>query len=138
MNYDGARELKDGGFKWSRENGGEVFTIAPCRWHTGDESDPLWYLRPYRAEDWAECEPHATREEAERHFYDYSLGQVKEQAVSWTSCSVSGCPAPASRALGTQGLSLYFSLTPLCDQHLSADTLVALYPFEPGLQLVHS
>lgn len=117
MNYDQARQLADGsGWHWTSMNDGRVRTAGPCR----DEA------------------PHATREEAERHFYEHSLEQAKERKCSWTACAVEGCPQPTQQTLGNTGFWLFFSETPLCDEHRSKDQLRELHPFTPGMELIHS
>lgn len=80
MNYDQARQLKDGGWHWTTMNDGVVRTAEPCIKHIGDESDPAWFLMPYNPDDWERCEPHATREDAEKHFYEWCIESLAEAA----------------------------------------------------------
>jgi len=117
MNYDQARQREtDGKWDWTTMNDGRIRAAASCI---------------------AKC-GHETQEDAERHFYDHSLEQVKEAGVSWTSCEYSGCESPANRALGNHGLWLALPLAPLCDVHRTKEHLTEVYPFEPGMSLIHS
>lgn len=117
MNYDQARQREsDGKWDWTTMNDGIIRATASCSSHCG----------------------HETQEEAERHFYDYSLDQVKETGVSWTACEYPDCPNPTQRALGNLGFWLALSSTPLCDEHRTKECLVEVYPFHAGMALIHS
>lgn len=143
MNYDEARQVVTGpdslgGWRWTTMNDGVIRTAAPCRRYTGPVRTVAEMMRePVKGTDFTTCEPHASKEEAERHFYDYSLEQVEERDCSWTSCSAH-CGNPANKTLGNLGMALYFQPTPLCDQHRSREELIALYPFKTGIALIHS
>lgn len=137
MNYDQARQLKDGGWHWTTKNDGIVRTAEPCLKHIGDESDPAWYLKPYNASDWTRCEPHSTREEAERHFYEWCIESLKEDDLwDWTGCQV--CDAPTKKALGNRGMHMLITSVPLCDEHRNVDKVRELYPQPGGIALTHS
>ena len=140
MNYDEARQLKDGGWHWTTMNDGVVRTAAPCVRHVGDESDPLWYMQPSKAEDWAYCEPHETQEDAERHFYEWCLENVTEQKYTTKQlCSVEGCDEWSQFALGNNELGRFFGLGPnLCDAHRNREHLATLRPFHSPIRSVHS
>ena len=136
MNHDEARALKDGGWHWTTMNDDVVRTAAPCI--TIDE--PFDLRKPYeppKPENVHRCPPHATKEEAERHFYDYSLGLVTEDHYgNWEGCAV--CDAPTKAGLSAPGISTLFSGTALCDAHRTIEHLKELNPFEPGIRLIHS
>lgn len=125
MNYDEARELKDGGWHWTTMNDGVVRTAPPCVRIPIDESTIT------------HCDPHPTREDAERHFYDYSLSQLKESTfLSAKHCEY--CDTWTNKALGNRGLGLYFREVFLCDTHRTTERVAALHPFKPGIALIHS
>jgi hypothetical protein len=117
MNYDQARELTTGGWHWTTRNDDVIRTAWPC----------------------LDCPPHATRDEAERHFYEACLESVTEQELAVPhSCTVPDCQQPAMSFLGNRGLSRIFAGTALCPAHLNRATLRELHPFEPGLSVIHS
>lgn len=135
MNYAEAREVKGGGWHWTSMNDGNVRTAAPCitirereGWQLGD---------PIPEEDIKRCEPHATKEEAERHFYDWSLETLHES--EWTSAQKceTGCGAWSNKSLGNH-FHGYFGDVFLCDFHRNADRVAELKPFRPDIQLIHS
>ena len=136
MNYDEAREIEGNGWHWTTMNDGRIRTAAPCVRYTGDPDLPLG--RPTKDEDFERCEPHATKEEAERHFYDYSVENARErQTDRWMDCAV--CDGPTKRLFGTAGMGLLFSGgVPFCDEHFSKDALRELLPFTAGIRLMHS
>lgn len=139
MNYDEARQLKDGGWHWTTMNDGQVRTATPCIQHIGDESDPLWYMGEYRDEDWKRCDPHATREEAERHFYDHSLSQLRdEESEAAYRCETPNCGTWTNRALGNRQEWFYFRAIFLCDQHRTRAMVEQLHPFKAGVRIIHS
>lgn len=150
MNYDEARPLADGsGWHWTSQNDGLSRMAWPCQrladgvdarfsrdngqleFRRGDKVVP-------KDEAWVTCPPHATREEAERHYYDASLASARELNASWTACAVPECPNPTTKMLGNMGLERHFNATPLCDEHRTREQLAALYPFAPGMQVIHS
>ncbi len=89
-------------------------------------------------EAWVTCDPHGTREEAERHYYDASLAEASEYMVSWRACAIPECPNPTQRSLGNRGFDRHFQVVPLCDEHRTREQLAALYPFTPGMAFIHS
>lgn len=153
MNYDQARQLADGGWHWTSMNDGYVRTAWPCKrpadgvtfrlgtdMSLGKTPISAWKAGAIVPDDaaWITCEPHATREDAERHYYDASLeGATTEYAISWMACAVPECPEPTTKMLGNVGQEL-FNGDPLCDAHRTREQLAALHPFAPGLALIHS
>ena len=135
MNYDQARQTKDGGWHWTTMNDGLVRTAAPC---IEFEDMPIEEIGTRPSVVKQRCEPHATQEEAERHFYDYCLEQVKEWTTSeWHSCIV--CGAPTKRYLGNRHMGSLFSPgEAFCDEHFSPEALAEAEPFSPGIRLIHS
>jgi len=139
MNYDEARELKEGGWHWTSMNDGRVRTAWPCRRLRYPDSKiaAATGLRNLGPNDFETCEPHATREEAERHFYDACLADTRDHgAGDWSGCRV--CDAPTKTALGNLGLGRMFSPEPLCDEHRTREHLAELSPFHGGIALIHS
>lgn len=134
-------------------NDGHIRTAWPCMRaadgvafrFNGDMSLGKTPVIPWKAgaiipddEAWITCEPHATREEAERHYYYASLESVREYGVSWSPCAVPECPNPADKMLGNIGMDKAFNGDPLCDEHRTREQLAALHPFTPGMASIHS
>ena len=138
MNYDEARQLSEGGgWHWTTKNDGVVRTAQPCVTILRP-FDPLNPFAPLRPGDVKRCEPHATREEAERHYYDWSLGNLAEAEFQSAEKCEAGCGTWTNRALGNSGLIGYFRSVFLCDFHRRPDVVAELRPFEPGISVVHS
>ena len=140
MNYDEAREVPGKGWHWTTMNNGIVRTAEPCIRHVGDESDPMWYLKPSTEAAWERCEPHATQEEAERHFYDWCLSTVAEIRLSgqMRRCRMDGCRTWTGTELGNRQMERLFNGDPLCAAHRNRETLALLHPFRPRLRVIHS
>jgi hypothetical protein len=137
MNYAQARQLKEGGWHWTSMNDGHVRTAWPCKRYIGPEDKP--YDASCDPSEWERCEPHATQEEAERHFYDACLAEVKEEDYGeWHSCSVKGCDNPTKKGLGNRGDGLLFRGEPLCDEHRTKEMIAELRPFKGGISIAHS
>lgn len=159
MNYDEARPLADGsGWHWTSQNDGLSRMAWPCRRAADGVEFRFGGLSGARIgaglppmltamrngsvvpddEAWVTCEPHTTREEAERHYYDASLDAASEWDCSWTACEVPECPNPTQKMLGNMRLGRHFNATPLCDEHRTHEQLASLHPFAPGMQVIHS
>jgi hypothetical protein len=140
MNYDQARELQEGGWHWTTMNDGVVRTAWPCLRYVGPNISNADFMEsPAKPEDFERCEPHASKEEAERHYYDASLAEVRERAFAdWSGCRV--CDAPTKKTLENSGMAKAFSLNMdfLCDEHRTREQLAALHPFKADLSLIHS
>ena len=138
MNYAKARPLKDGGWHWTTMRDGLVSLAPPCRRFIGNPLPDIQpFPMPYNPDEWETCEPHATKEEAERHFHDWSIAEAREQGFgNWMGCAV--CDAPTKRGWGSAHFSAPYGVDPLCDAHYSAQTYADLHPFEPGIALLHS
>ena len=133
VNYDEERQTKGGHWHWTTMNDGVVRTCPPC---IQVAEVPIKDLGRVPVEVLSRCS-HATKEEAERHFYDDCLGRVTERGSEhWMDCGV--CGAPTKRMLGNMDLSSLFHSEPFCDEHLSEDSLKQLHPFETGIYLMHS
>ena len=110
MNYDEARQTKDGIWHWTTMNDGLVRTCPPCIQMTDVPIEDLGHI-PVGV--LGRCE-HATKEEAERHFYDYCFEpeQIREGTNShWLDCAK--CGAPTKRLLGCPGLWSLINQDPL-------------------------
>ena len=140
MNYAEAREIPGKGWHWTTMNNGSVRTAQPCIRHIGDESDPMWYLKPWNAADWQRCLPHKTKEDAERHFYEWSLANVKEGSWdAYRKCHAPGCEVLTNKTLSNRGFDGYFQfMDELCDEHRTREVLAVLHPFMPEIALMHS
>lgn len=137
MNYDEARALESGGWHWTTMNDGRVRPAWPCRRYVGDCNLEDLVAGNASPEDFETCEPHATREQAERHFYEACLEAVEEVRFGeWHGCAV--CDQPTKAGLGNRLLSRYFRPDPLCDEHRNREQLAQLHPFPPDLSLTHS
>ena len=118
-------------------NDGVVRTAQPCL----TILRPFDHLKPFEPlapEDVKRCEPHATREEAERHYYDWSLGGVSESTFRGAEKCEYGCGEWTNKALGSRQLGGHFPATYLCDLHRTTAILASLRPFEPGFAVTHS
>lgn len=137
MNYDEARELPTGGWHWTSMNDGVIRTCPPCISFREpfDHDNPM---KPVAPENIVRCEPHATKEDAERHFYDSCLATLRES--TWTAARKCerGCGTWADKSLGDPGMGGYFSDVFLCDFHRNAESVAELRPFKPDIQVVHS
>lgn len=122
MNYDQARERmgEDGKgtglWDWTSKNDGVIRPAGPC----GGGCD------------------HHTREEAERHFYDYSLARVREFTLQGQQLECNVCGDWTAKGLDTPGLNLYSFRAMLCDKHRNREELQKLFPFKPVIALIHS
>lgn len=136
MNYDEARQIESGGWHWTTMNDRKVRTAWPCLRYVGPEK-PLERMMNATPDDFERCAPHATREEAERHWYDACLEAVEESNFGdWSGCRV--CDAPTKKGLGNPQMSRAFHVDPLCDEHRTKETLSSLHPFKSGWQVIHS
>lgn len=123
MNYAEARERKDengnpsGLFDWTVMNDGIIHRAHPCT---------------------DEC-VHTTKDDATRHFYEWSLAQVKEyfDEVMQHKCEV--CGKWTQTQLGAFGFSSYpFGPTYLCDEHRNLDELKKIFPFRGTISMIYS
>jgi hypothetical protein len=136
MNYYEARERSDGsGWAWTRMNDGVIRTAGGCV--TWPEGHPT----PEQAISGTGPKPgqlhaHATREEAERCFYDYEAANLVELHAEDTQehCQFPGCQRWTSDGLAAHLLGEAI----LCDEHRNADGWKAINPFHPGLRIASS
>jgi hypothetical protein len=136
MNYYEARQRSDqSGWAWTSMNDGVIHTAGGCvTWPDG---------RPTMEQALSGTGPrpgvphaHATREEAERCFYDHEAAHLREshsedaqrrcqfpECGEWTQFSL------AARLLGDADL---------CSAHRNAEGWKAVNPFRPGLSIASS
>ena len=140
MNYDEARAIENKetgeivGWRWTSKNDGHIRTAWPCIDFAPMAPEDYGRKEPERTHL---CPPHPTKEEAERHFYDACLAEIKESAsLNWCDCRK--CGAPTKRLLGNRDYGSLFSSEPLCDEHCNAESLTDLHPFKTGIYLIHS
>ena len=139
MNYDEAREIPGKGWHWTTMNNGVVRTAHPCIQIPEMSFEDLM-RKPLMGTDITRCPPHATKEEAERHYYDWCLSTVTEIELSnqQLRCRAEGCEAWTDTELGNRQLERMFNGDPLCDAHRNRETLALIHPFTPGLGSIHS
>lgn len=115
MNYYAARQRKDGRWDWTVMNDGVIRRCGPCSHH---------------------MDGHATKEEAERHFYDNELNNLRDvwsNSNAQMKCEVKSCGAWTQEGL----VSTHLFLTPiwLCDVHRDAEEIELIHPFSPGTEI---
>lgn len=150
MNYEEARQIgptgpAPGKWNWSTRNDDRIWTSAPCAW-----PDFVWPDPPLDKpmSEWPKVTPtgrercdHDTREEAERHHWHDELGRVQLRKIDLDTarqrgrCDVAGCPNWEDYQ--TRWPDGYQSDS-LCEEHATHQTVVALHPFTPGAQVIHS
>lgn len=83
---------------------------------------------------------HATKEEAERCYYDFCLDHVREGTMldEQRRCQFPGCEAWTQKYLDNPQLGMVFHFVCLCDEHRNREGLEAAQPFEPGTESYHS
>lgn len=139
MNYDEAREILGKGWHWTTMNNGVVRTAQPCITilKPFDPTSPDFSLK---ASDITRCPPHATKEDAERHYYDWCLSTVTEIKLSnqQLRCRAEGCEAWTDTELGNRQPERMFNGDPLCDEHRTRETLALIHPFRSPLGVIHS
>jgi len=120
-------------------NYGVVRTAQPCITIL-KPLDPMSLDVSLKASDITRCPPHATKEEAERHYYDWCLSTVVEIKLSdqQLRCRAEGCEAWTDTELGNRQLDRMFNGDPLCDVHRNRETLALIHPFTSGLRSIHS
>lgn len=137
MNYAEARQIPGRGWHWTTMRDGKVRPAAPCLTYIGDPGKLMSTMAAFDESDWVTCEPHPTKADAERHFYEHSISEARVQKwVTWMACEI--CDAPTREGYGTNLLSLGFANVPLCERHLSEEHLRAVRPFKEGIAIVHS
>jgi hypothetical protein len=117
MNYAQSRQRKDDGvWHWTVRYDDKIYVHVPCT---------------------SECN-HETQEEADKHFYEWSLSKVEEIRLQNMQLKCSVCEAFTDTELGNRGFWMYFSPTPLCDKHRNQDELRKLHPFESPIEIIYS
>lgn len=115
MNYHKARQTADKtGWDWTTMNDGQIWRSGACRDHGAGG--------------------HATREEAERHFYDGELDRLRESEHADQQFKCAVCGAWTTKALGTN----YVGPVDLCDEHRNREGFEQAYPFVPGMSITAS
>jgi hypothetical protein len=158
MNYDQARQLGQesdaaGKWNWTSMNDGVVRTAPPCAYPDYEWPERFDPLNPPMPTGRLRCD-HDTQEEAERHHWRSEMGHARlteidlDTADEQHRCQAKPGPriphqtkppdAPcrewASYVItlpGIAGVQFY-----VCAAHTTQ--LPNLYPFTPGLQVIHS
>jgi len=117
MNYYEARAQLDGRWNWTLMNGGAITKTGPCLEHE---------------------DGHATKEGAERHFYDHETSSLREDTFPDVQevCAHPDCNRWTQKALSSR--ILFPMPTPLCDEHRNADTFRQIHPFYRNIVIVSS
>ncbi len=77
---------------------------------------------------------HMSQADADRHYYDYSLGMVvHDLRPSYQPCRV--CGKPSDTVLYTRYHDLYPFDAYLCDEHRNREHLAHLFPFRTPLEM---
>lgn len=154
MNYAEARQRKDDlRWDWTNMNDKRVWPVGYCAgWRdwTEDMAKRIGMsLEDIKRRQDTEDGPtkgkfhgdgHATKEEAERCFYEYSLDRVQQASLKGTQkvCQFPGCGDWTSHALESPGMDGLFPPTMLCHAHRNREGLMQVHPFQGGIQLIHS
>ena len=116
MQYYQARQRKsDGRWDWTGMHDKVVTARPPCSDHE---------------------DGHATAEEAERHFYDYEVENLKPVKLrdEMRRCSFPGCLDFTQDGFESR----YLGLQMLCIGHCTKLGWVAAHPFKPGITVAAS
>lgn len=110
-----ARQIGSGRWAWTVDEGGQISTAGPCVLH-GDG--------------------HLTKEQAERHFYDFDIQTLTEVAEKHPNKS-HDCHIPWCGVFTSRGLATRHSTEPmwLCSEHRFRHIYTMLRPFEPGIEV---
>ncbi len=137
MNYYEARQRSDGsGWAWTSMNDGVIHTSGGCvTWPDGrpTEEQAISGTGPKPGQPHA----HATREEAERCFYDHEAASLRPTQMpedEQRRCEQPGCTAWTQRGLASRLLGD----ADLCDEHRNADGWRAVHPFFPDIEIASS
>lgn len=144
MNYHQARQRTDGKWAWTTMNDGRISTSGGCvTWPEGQPETIEEAVGPNR-KPIGEPHAHETREEAERCFYDYEAGRLREHSgpeaerhrCEWAH-TVTGtrCENWTSKWLEPRLLG---GMSWLCDEHRTAWHWRALHPFTPNISITAS
>lgn len=118
MNYYESRQRQtDGRWDWTVMNDGRIRRATPCLQHE---------------------DGHATREEAERHFWEHEIATAV--SVNAPQNEKYRCEAPPGCRDWTQmGWQIrHHSPVWLCPLHHSREVLKHLHPFKPGQKIISS
>lgn len=151
MNYYGARQReKDGRWDYTCKNDDRIWPVGYCHEYRPWTPDKVFWLpEDSRAEQAARYEAeqapfqakyhgdgHATREEAERCYWEYELDNAKATAVEGAQYPCAVCRAWTQRGYSTgQG---HMTTTLLCDAHRNRAGLEQARPFRPGTTVMSS
>ncbi len=117
MSYAKARQREDSGlWDWSVMNNRIIHRHEPC----------------------TEACQHATQEEADKHFYEWSLSQVREYFDPDLQHKCAVCGAWTQKSLGNHRFWMIGFDAFLCDEHRNKDELVKLHPFQSPIGLIYS
>lgn len=119
MKYFRARQrLVDKRWDWTVDQDQVIAKAGPCVLHS---------------------DGHATREEAERHFYDWDL-QTLLTFTEGNEKTKHECEAPGCKTLTDRGLATRFrwKVQWFCDLHRVKPIYEMLNPFEPGIEIQQS
>lgn len=116
MNYYQARQRQgDQRWDWTVRNDDRFYRVDACAEHD---------------------DGHATREEAERHQWEWATSELTESTLIGVQHPCAVCQAWTDRAASTRdGHGSHISL---CDEHRNVEGLRQAYPFRPGVAITSS
>lgn len=116
MNYAAARQRQSNGrWDWTVRNDDRIWRVAPCDDHE---------------------DGHATREEAERHHWEYEMARpirVFQDPDEQRKCEV--CSAWTHDRVKQEG---DWHQIVLCSEHQTREAIEQLRPFSPGQTVIYS
>jgi hypothetical protein len=116
VNYYSARQrAHDKKWDWTCLNNKQIWKTGPCAEHE---------------------DGHATKVEAERHFYDHELKKLKE--VTSGNREMHKCDAPGCGTfthMGLVGQHWFTDTTWLCALHKVKDVVSMMHPFKEGIEI---
>ena len=135
VNYEEARQIGPNGpapGKWNWSNFNDTvqdapFTAAPCAWPDFESGR-------------RRCD-HDTREEAERHHWEYEVARVQFHRLDLDTlrgrqrCDVPECQNWEDYRTSWPG---GFRSDALCTGHANREGVTTIHPFVPGMQSIHS
>lgn len=144
MNYEEARQIGPDGpapgkWNWTNRRDNSIYTTGSCAW-----PDYVW---PKDVIDYTTIKPtgrercdHDTREQAERHHYDYDVEKISWHPIDLnTTSTLHRCEIPGCAEWSTVSTSGHgWGRGTYCDLHGNSDGYRLAHPFVPGLREMHS
>lgn len=151
MNYEQARQRQDDGrWDWTSMRDGKIWPGGYCvGWPTNEDIQMMSvYPGQYPTEEMLRTrekyhtDGHATKEEAERCYYDFEVDRLHQVDVirpgvvdGRVPCDVVSCLRYTDKGLQAPGGA---PAVPLCGFHRTTAGYKATRPFRPGIWRAHS